>query len=157
MHLPPEVWGPIFWSTLHIVALGFPDEPSYAEKRAAKEFYNSMAYLLPCPVCREHFTTVLQGLPVENWLDNRKSLIEWVVMAHNRVNERLGKPQLTVEQFYTKYTEMAKRGLPIPPAGATADVDDGLQQEAYIRGITHTLGALIAVGAIGGLLWMSYK
>ena len=38
MHLPPEIWGPMFWSTLHIVSLAYPEEPTYAEKRAAKEF-----------------------------------------------------------------------------------------------------------------------
>ncbi len=157
MHLPPEVWGPVFWATLHIVSLGYADEPTYAEKRAAKEFYNALPYVLPCPVCREHFREVLQAIPVENWLDNRTSLVEWVWMAHNRVNERLGKPQVTKAEFFAAYGEMAKRGRPIPPAPSAAAEADGVAHDAYVRGVGHTVLTLAAVGAIGGLLWVSYK
>jgi hypothetical protein len=157
MRLPPEVWGPVFWGTLHIVALAFPDEPSYAEKRAAKEFYRSMVFLLPCPVCRTHFAGVLEQEPVENWLDNRKSLIEWNVKAHNRVNAQLGKPEITVEDFYKRYQEMADRGLPIPPANPTAEIADAAMQDVYLRAVFHTTGFFVAAGAIGALLWYSYK
>lgn len=157
MHLPPEVWGPIFWATMHLVALGYPDDPSYSEKRAAKEFYNSLPHLLPCPLCREHFREVLQGLPVETWLDNRRSLIEWTWMAHNKVNERLGKPQITQEEFYKRYREMADRGLPIPPASPTAEISDAKLTEQYARGATHAAIGISAAIVVGGLLWMSYK
>jgi hypothetical protein len=157
MHIPPEVWGPIFWATIHITALGYPDQPSYSEKKAAKEYFNALPYLLPCPVCRDHFREVLQGIPIEPWLDNRKSLIEWTVMAHNKVNERLEKPQLTMAEFYEHYNEMAKRGLPIPPASPTAEISDAMLNAAYIRGGTHIAAGIFAAAAIGGLLWVSYR
>jgi hypothetical protein len=157
MRLPPEVWGPVFWGTLHIVALAFPDEPSYAEKRAAKEFYKSMAFLLPCPVCRNHFAEILEGAPVENWLDNRKSLIDWTVAAHNRVNVKLGKPEITVEEFYQKYQTMADRGLPIPPANPNAEISETAVHDIYLRALLHISGSLVALGALGALLWYSYK
>lgn len=157
MHLPPEVWGPVFWSTLHIVSLSYADEPTYAEKRAAKEFYSALPYVLPCPVCREHFREVLQALPVENWLDNRNSLVEWVWMAHNRVNERLGKPQVTKDAFFKAYREMAQRGRPVPPSQSTAAEFDDVASDAYVRGVGHTVIALAAVGLVGGLVWASYR
>lgn len=154
MHLPPEIWGPIFWSTMHIVTMAYPDSPSYAEKRAAKEFFQSMTYLLPCPVCREHFTEVLQGLPVTSWLDNRTSLVDWLWQVHNRVNQRLGKREITQAEFFARYKEMADRGLPVPPA---ADIQDTGAQEAYARGATHAVAAISVAAAIGGLLWASYR
>lgn len=157
MHLPPEVWGPIFWSTMHTVALGYSDTPTYSEKRAAKEFFNALPHLLPCPVCREHFREVLQGLPVETWLDNRKSLVEWTWMAHNQVNTKLGKSTVTLDDFYKSYRDMAERGLPIPPAAPMAEIADAAHQQHYIRGATHA-AAILAVGAaVGGLLWVSYR
>ena len=157
MRLPPEVWGPVFWGTLHIVALAYPDEPSYSEKRAAKEFYKSMVFLLPCPACRQHFAEILESIPVENWLDNRKSLIEWNVTAHNRVNAKLGKPEITVEDFYKRYQEMADRGLPIPPANPTSEIAEAARQEVYLRAVMHTTGTLVALGALGALIYYSYK
>ncbi len=157
MHLPPEVWGPVFWCTLHVISLAYPDEPTYAEKRAAKDFFNALAHLLPCPVCRDHFREMLQGMPIENWLDNRKSLIEWVWTAHNRVNNRLGKREITLEEFYAAYKDMADRGLPIPPASPTAEINDAAQNAAFVRGASYMAGAIGVAGIVGTLLWVSYK
>lgn len=157
MHLPPEIWGPMFWGTLHIVSLAYPDEPTYSEKRAAKEFFNSLIYLLPCPVCRSHFREVLQGIPVETWLDNRKSLVEWVWMAHNQVNVKLGKAEITMSDFYKRYNEMAERGLPIPPSNPAAEISEDAAWAAWIRGASFTLGVTVVIGGVGGLLWASYS
>jgi hypothetical protein len=157
MHLPPEIWGPIFWSTIHIVSLAYPDEPSYAEKRAAKEFFSALQHLLPCPKCRAHFREIIQGLPVDTWLDNRKALVEWTWMVHNQVNTRLEKPSITLEEFYSRYREMGERGLPIPPAQPTAELADVATRSAEIRGATYAVGAIAAVTAVGALLWMSYR
>ena len=157
MHLPPEIWGPMFWSTLHIVSLAYPEEPTYSEKRAAKEFFNSLVYLLPCPVCRNHFREVLQGSPVDSWLDNRKSLVEWVWSTHNQVNVRLGKGEITMIEFYRRYNEMADRGLPIPPSNPHAEISDAAIQAAWVRGASQAVGTIAVVGIVGGLLWASYR
>ena len=157
MHLPPEIWGPMFWSTLHIVSLAYPDEPTYSEKRAAKEFFNSLIYLLPCPVCRSHFREILQGSPVDSWLDNRALLTELVWKAHNAVNVKLGKPEVSLADFYKRYREMADRGLPIPPSNPEAELADAAAQAAWIRGAATSVGLLAAMGGVGALLWFSYQ
>jgi hypothetical protein len=137
--------------------MAYPDNPTYAEKRAAKEFYNALAHLLPCPVCRSHFREVLTGAPIDSFLDNRTSLTEWVWKAHNSVNTKLGKPTITLAAFYDRYRQMADRGLPIPPSNPEAELSDAAVQAAWIRGAATTVGALAIVGAVGGLLWVSYK
>jgi hypothetical protein len=156
MHLPPEIWGPMFWSTLHIMSLAYPDDPTYSEKRAAKELFNALVYLLPCPVCRSHYKEILQVMPVETWLDNRKSLVEWVWMMHNAVNTKLGKSEITMSEFYKRYNEMADRGLPIPPSNPHAEISDAAVEAAWIRGASSTVAAIAVVAAVGGLLWASY-
>ena len=78
-------------------------------------------------------------------------------MAHNRVNARLGKREVTMAEFLEAYNKMADRGLPIPPSNPTAEISDAAIQSAYIRGATHTVGTLVVLGALGGLLWASYK
>lgn len=156
MHLPPEVWGPIFWATFHLTSMSYSDTPTYAEKRAAKEFFNSMTHLLPCPVCREHYKEVLTAMPVDSWLDDRRSLTEWVWMLHNRVNVRLGKAEISQADFVARYKEMADRGLPIPPSNPTAELSDSALKAAQMQGAMYAVGTLAAVGIVGGLLWMSY-
>jgi hypothetical protein len=157
MHIPPEIWGPMFWATIHMVSLGYPETPSYADKRAAKEFFNAVPYLLPCAVCREHFAEVIKGMPVESWLDNRKGLVEWTFNVHNLVNERLGKPTITMDEFYKAYRDMSARGLPIPPANPNAEISDTLLQQQYIRGAAHAAAGVVAAVGVGALLWYSYK
>lgn len=157
MHLPPEVWGPVFWATLHIVALAYPDSPSYAEKKAAKEFYTSMAHLLPCPICRGHYTEILKAMPVDTWLDKRTTLVEWVHSVHNAVNKQLGKPEISLTEFHRKYKQMADAGLPHPPSGATAEMAEAALNAAYAQGALHVILGGAAVAIIGGLLWSSYR
>ena len=157
MHIPPELWGPMIWSTLHIISLAYPDDPTYAEKRSAKEFFNALAHLLPCPVCRSHFREILQAAPIDSWLDNRVSLTEWVWKAHNAVNVKLGKPEITMADFMKRYRDMADRGLPIPPSNPDAELSDALVQAAWIRGAATSIGVLAAIGGVGALIWFSYK
>lgn len=97
--LPPPVWGPIFWNTFHIVALGYPLLPKEADKEGAAAFYRSYQTVIPCPICREHYKTHLQELPVEEALGNRSDLIQWTWTIHNRVNTELGKPTITMDAF----------------------------------------------------------
>lgn len=157
LHVPPEIWGPVFWCTLHLVSMGYPETPTYSEKRAAKEFYSSLIYLLPCPECRSHFQEIFQVMPVDTWLDNRASLTEWVWMLHNRVNERLGKPTLTQSEFFARYREMSENGLPIPPSNPHTEMTEIVTTNAWIRGAATAVGAVVVAGVVGGLLWASYS
>ncbi len=116
-----------------------------------------MTHLLPCPVCREHYREILAAMPVDSWLDDRKSLTEWVWTLHNRVNTRLGKPEITQAEFMERYKEMADRGLPIPPSNPTAELSDSAIRAAQMQGAMGAVAAIAAVAAIGGLLWVSYS
>ena len=109
MKIPPTVWGPFFWHTIHIVALGYSSNPSYAEKRAAKEFYESLAHLIPCPICREHYVIHLQKFPITPHLDRRQDLFKWTVALHNEVNKSLGKPFVTEAESLMFYRRIGAR------------------------------------------------
>ena len=95
MRISPNAWGPIFWTTMHITALAYPEKPTYADKKAAKEFYEALQYLLPCPMCRGHLKTHLINHPITPHLDRRDDLFKWTVMLHNEVNVSLKKPTFT--------------------------------------------------------------
>jgi hypothetical protein len=107
--MSPDVWGPFFWTTMHIVSLGYSPRPTEAEKGAAIKFYESLAYTIPCPVCREHYKHFLQEMPIQNAVGSRDELIDWVFTIHNRVNQTLGKPVISFDQYIQSMSALSKR------------------------------------------------
>lgn len=96
-------WGPSVWSAMHYIALGYPDQPTHAERTSYETFYNLIPDVLPCTMCRTHFQELLKSDPVEMSAKNGTTLFNWTVRVHNRVNERLGKPQLSNVDAISKY------------------------------------------------------
>jgi hypothetical protein len=151
MKLPPAVWGPLFWHTLHIVALGYPKEPTYAQKRAAKEFYESLGILIPCPVCREHYQTHLQKIPITPHLDRREDLFKWTVHLHNEVNALLGKSRMLESDVIYYYRRIGARGkTPV----INQDTLDEMDLRSMIRGGLLGGGVVFTAGI---LLWLSTR
>lgn len=151
MQFPPQTWGPFFWHTIHIVALGYPKEPSYAEKRSAKEFFESLAFLLPCAVCREHYAKHLQANPVSNFLDNRQDLFKWTVSIHNAVNQELKKPIWTEYEVMEYYKRLGARSR--SPVWTKEDMKE-IDIQSFVRGfLTGTVGIAI----LGGTVWAVNK
>lgn len=151
MRFPPSVWGPIFWHTIHVTALSYPSEPNYAQKRAAKEFYESLAQLIPCPVCREHYQTHLQKMPISPHLDRRDDLFRWTIDLHNEVNKMLGKPIYTELDSINFYRRIGVRER--SPFIDQNDLDE-IDLRSMIKG--GLMGAGV-VAAAGLLLWWSTR
>lgn len=105
--MSPAVWGPIFWATMHIVSLGYPNEPSTEDKAGAAAFYNSLASVIPCAICRSHYRAALKATPVETALNSRHALIHWVFELHNNVNAQLGKPKITFQEYINHMQSLA--------------------------------------------------
>lgn len=132
INMPPQIWGPIFWATLHIASLGYSDKPTDRQKKNMIAFYESMVDVLPCVICRNHYEQNLEELPIKGAVNNRIDLINWVFTMHNRVNVQLGKKEYTFEEFIEsmKHLEMSKRGCPpslnntnIPSKGEFKNID----------------------------------
>lgn len=150
MHLPPAVWGPFFWHTMHIVALGYPSSPTYSDKKAAKEFFESLQFLIPCPICREHYAKFLQDKAIAPFLDRRQDLFRWTVDLHNSVNQTLNKPRFSEQEAIAYYGRIGKRGRsPVwtPDDFAEADL------KAIIQGFA--LGVGVAAAAVASIWWVS--
>lgn len=147
MHLPPSVWGPFFWHTMHISALGYPSSPSYGHKKAAKEFFESLIFLIPCPVCREHYAEFMKSMPVTPFLDRREDLFKWTVELHNAVNQKLGKPRFTELESIEFYKRLGARGR--SPVMNSDDFAEG-DLRAMIKGLGIGVATTVTVAAI---LW----
>jgi hypothetical protein len=99
MGMSPDVWGPIFWNTMHVVSLGYNPEPSKKEQDDAIKFYKSLETMLPCGICRAHYSDFLQEMPIEKAIGSRDDLIYWVFQLHNKVNGNLGKREVTFDEY----------------------------------------------------------
>ncbi len=136
----PEIWGPFFWTTMHIVSLGYSATPNEEERAGAAAFYNSLATMIPCPVCREHYREFLKEEPVESATMNRDTLIDWVFRLHNKVNARLGKPVLSFEAYVQNMRALSQSGpFKVPgssAAGAAVSTSSLFVGTAAILGIS---------------------
>lgn len=133
--------------TIHITALGYPSNPTYTDKRSAKQFFESLANLIPCPVCREHYKQHITRLPITPHLDTRKDLFKWTVDLHNEVNKTQGKPAWTVDEAMAYIAKLGERKR--SPIITARDFNEQ-HLKSYIKGLL-TGGAVIGVAA--AVLW----
>lgn len=151
MQFPPSVWGPFFWHTIHIVALGYSKNPTYTDKKCAKEFYESLAFLLPCSICREHYKEYLQEKPISTFLDSRTDLIKWTIQIHNKVNKMLGKPEWTLEEVLSYYEKVGARNR--SPVWTKEDMKE-VDYASFMKGF---LTGSVVLSVVGGVMYAVHK
>ena len=143
LKLPPSVWGPVFWNTIHIIALAYPKQPSYADKKAAKDLFESLTFLLPCPICRVHLKEHLAKNPISPHLDRKEDLFKWTVVLHNEVNKSLNKPTLTeLEALYYIKRLGAREVSPM----ITSDMLDEIDMRSMVKGGFIGGGVVFMIG-----------
>jgi hypothetical protein len=136
---------------MHIVAIGYSKHPTYTDKKCAKEFYESLVFLIPCSVCREHYKEHLTEKPITPFLDSREDLLKWTIAIHNKVNALLNKPQWTEQEVLSYYEKLGARGR--SPIWTKHDLDE-VDNRSFIRGFLT--GALV-LSVCSGILYVVKK
>jgi len=85
------------------IALAYPDHVNVLTKRKYYDFIQNMPIFIPNSEISKKFSGMLNEYPVTPYLDNRDSFVRWVVFIHNKVNETLGKPSITIEEAMDNY------------------------------------------------------
>lgn len=106
--LSPEVWGPHYWFFLHTIALTYPHRPNDITKKKYYEFIQNLPIFMPIEETSSEFIKLLDKYPVQPYLDSRDAFVRWMHFIHNKVNERLEKPKITLTDFYSSYYEHYK-------------------------------------------------
>lgn len=145
MQFPPTVWGPFFWHTIHIVALGYPKNPTYTDKKCAKDFYESLAFLLPCAICREHYKEHLGKHPITTFLDSRTDLIKWTIEIHNSINKTLEKPEWTLPEVLAYYEKVGSRNR--SPVWTKEDMNE-IDYRSFVKGFITGAAILSTLGGV---------
>jgi hypothetical protein len=86
-----NIWGPHMWFSLHTISFNYPIKPTENDKYYYKNYFNSLQHVIPCSVCKRNYIRHLNELPIDKAIENRKSLVYWVIDLHNLVNSETGK------------------------------------------------------------------
>jgi hypothetical protein len=92
-----QFWAHGIWFVMHFSALNAPAKLTREWSLAFKAFVCCLLYVLPCPICREHWKENLANLPIDSYLNTFSSIFEWTVAQHNSVNAMLEKPIISLD------------------------------------------------------------
>jgi hypothetical protein len=103
VYLDPKIWGPHYWFFLHTVAMTYPHHPNAVTKKKYYEFVQNLPLFIPVEQISKEFEKLIDLYPITPYLDNRDSFVRWMHFAHNKINEKLEKPQITLNDFFVQY------------------------------------------------------
>lgn len=150
-------WGPDGWRMLHSIAINYPERPTQKQKELYKQFYENLRLVLPCIYCRNSFIVFVNDLPIDDYLQNKKTLSYWVYLMHNKVNNKLSDQNLIVkysngfDSVYRRYLDNVRRfdelqaEIPVPgwdfiysvlfnyPTQANFPIQEPERQLAFIK------------------------
>ena len=101
-----DFWGKSAWNFIHSTAATYtPDNRGAYEK-----FINEVIpHILPCSVCRKHFSEKIKEFPPDSYLGNNHDLFFWTYMIHDMVNVATKKaPSPPFEEIKTEYYSALK-------------------------------------------------
>lgn len=91
-----SVWGPSAWTFLFCSIAGtYPvtfDRDNKDHRRIVKSTVSMITSLkdtLPCVYCRNSFAIFMKELPIENYTRSRQSMMKWLYLIHDKVNQKL--------------------------------------------------------------------
>ena len=90
----PKYWGPNLWRSLNAIVRNFPKEPDDDTRQYYKTFFKTLGFILPCKKCSTHYNNYINGVKFDTVLQNRESMIKFIIDFHNNVNIRLGKKKI---------------------------------------------------------------
>ena len=142
--LDPSIWGPHFWFYLHTVALTYPKCPNATTKKKYYDFIHNLPMFLPIEDMGNSFSLILDKYPVTPYLDSRQSFVRWMHFVHNKINAKLGKPEITLDEALTTYYDTYK-------PKKVKDKEQQQQRERLIFG-----GAVISLCIVSLILYRKY-
>ena len=96
-------WGNSIWFILHTSALYAPEpmDQSFVKYRT---MMNSLRFLLPCPMCREHLTQNITKIDFVRCRKTREDLFRCSWQLHNIVNISEKKPPMGLQEAFALYS-----------------------------------------------------
>lgn len=141
--MKPKVWGKHFWYTIHMAAMGYPENPTFEDKMAYKEFYQSIGKVLPCKKCTLNYARHFADMNIDAHMHSRQQLFNWTVYFHNTVNKELGKPQWNTEYALSFYNSLCEKTAASKEPTTTVDPKNVSKTMVIINIIAIIIGLLL--------------
>jgi hypothetical protein len=88
--------------------MNYPHHPNDVTKKKYYEFIQNLPLFIPVSAIGNEFSKLLDAYPIAPYLDSREAFIRWAHFIHNKINEKLEKPKLSLHDFYAQYYEAYK-------------------------------------------------
>ena len=108
VYLDPKIWGPHYWFFLHTMAMTYPHYPNSVTKKKYYEFIQNLPLFIPVEEISSEFSKLIDTYPITPYLDNRDSFLRWMHFIHNKINEKLEKPSISLSDFFIEYYNQYK-------------------------------------------------
>ncbi|KAF9047626.1 ERV/ALR sulfhydryl oxidase domain-containing protein [Panaeolus papilionaceus] len=89
------------WKLLHTMTLRYPEHPTADEREALSSYFYLSSRLYPCGECAAEFQQLLKQFPPQT--SSRRVTSLWLCGLHNKVNERLKKPEFDCAHLSDEY------------------------------------------------------
>lgn len=103
MNLEPSIWGPHYWATFHFISSTYDDNPNLSVQTTMKNFIQSIPVFLPCKECQDHAFNFINESNLNKAVSSRRNLFTFFFNFHNKVNERLNKPLMSIHDALKMY------------------------------------------------------
>ena len=108
IYLDPKIWGPHYWFFLHTIAMTYPHHPNAVTKKKYYEFVQNLPLFIPVEEISKEFEKLIDKYPITPYLENRDSFTRWMYFIHNKINEKLEKPSISLNDFFVQYYNQYK-------------------------------------------------
>jgi hypothetical protein len=103
----------------------------------------SLPIFIPVEAMGSDFSKLLDEYPVTAYLDSRDAFIRWTHFIHNKINEKLEKPKISLNDFYIKYYEEYK--------------PKDIKMKNYYKWREKIIYTLVLLGASGLIVYLYNK
>jgi len=99
-----KTWGPCTWFLFHTLAEKIREEHFMKLKPELINIVKNICSNLPCPECKQHAMAKIKTLN-DKAINEKESFKKALLIFHNEVNQRLNKPQFSIEELNNKYSK----------------------------------------------------
>ena len=86
----------------------YPHYPNDVTKKKYYEFVQNLPLFIPVEEISKEFEKLIDLYPITPYLDNRDSFTRWMHFIHNKINEKLEKPPISLSDFFIQYYNQYK-------------------------------------------------
>lgn len=108
MEYNPTVWGPHYWFFLHSIGFTYPELPTDGEKKKYYNLITSLPTFIPNICVANNFQKLIDDYPVSSYLNSKESFLKWIHFIHNKINNQIGKEDISYIEFINNYNNEYK-------------------------------------------------